>query len=337
MPVLRVVSMYSTDILPDLVQSFVTEDRDAEALLSEILRHVGSVSRRYPASYFALGQKTGESVDDLGHRVFTSCASIEKGRFPFSGRPPFVSYVEEDFDGRTIRYHSFYAKLSITREILRDDYAFNIRRNPTLRWRAELYTRIGDVLKATCESVPQGRGVPPKWQIAGSGLRALQPLEVVEARMKQSSDRSVEGLVRLALELTGGLSQSRLTHLLETVLDPPAVDEPDVGHESDDPVDRMGIRQAVSDAWEALEAEDRSLVIALSRGASYEELTAADPRLGHKVAVSRAVSRVGRLFLQKVVDQMGGEAAPNATPRSLMEPVIAVLAELYPNEFERGE
>ena len=152
------------DTMPSLVRAFEEDETQAVPLLSEFMRHVARVARPYPDAYFALGQKSDDAVDDLGNRAFSSCARVEKGRFPFSGRTPFRAYVEEQFDGRTIRYHSFYAKLSITREILRDDYAFNLRRDPVLRWRAGLYADIGAVLKADCESVPQGTGVPPKWQ-----------------------------------------------------------------------------------------------------------------------------------------------------------------------------
>ena len=154
------VRMDSFDTMPALVRSFVEDGSNASELLREFMRHVARVARPYPDAYFVLGARNEEAIDDLGNRAFTSCASIEKGRFPFSGRTPFGSFVEEQFDGRTIRYHSFYAKLSITREMLRDDYAHNLRRNPVLRWRAELYADIGAIVKAHCEPVPQGRGVP---------------------------------------------------------------------------------------------------------------------------------------------------------------------------------
>ena len=55
------------------------------------------------------------------------------------------------------------------------------------------------------------------------------------------------------------------------------------------------------------------------------------------MAVSRAVSRVGQIFLQRVVDQLGVAANPEMTPRALMEPIIGVLIELYPTAFEGAE
>ena len=58
----------------------------------------------------------------------------------------------------------------------------------------------------------------------------------------------------------------------------------------------MGVREAVKDPREALEDPDRWLVIALARGDAYDDLIAAHPQLNNKVAVSRAVSRVGTLL-----------------------------------------
>jgi hypothetical protein len=325
--------MRMEDTMPALVRSFVKGGHEAAQLLSEFMRHVARVARPYPDAYFVLSQKNNEAVDDLGNRAFSICASIEKGRFPFSGRPPFTAYVEEQFDGRTIRYHSFYAKLAITRELLRDDYAFNLRRNPVLRWRAELYADIGTILKESCESVPQGRGVPPKWQRAGSGLRMLQPPEVVQERLRQLDSPSLETLVHEAIAQAGPQTQSRLTNMLEAVLGTPSVDEPEAGVVEDHTADRLGLREAVAQAWGNLEPADQGLVIALSKGASYEELISGHPSLNNKVSVSRAVSRVGQYFLSAIVEAMGVDAAPDATPRTLMEPIMAMLSELFPRDF----
>ena len=217
--------MKPTDTLPALVASFMEDGSYAGELLAEFMRHVATVARPYPAAYFALSDKSERAGDDLGNRAFTICARVEKGRCPFEGRVPFDCFVAEVMDGRTIRYHSFYAKLSITREVLRDDYARNICRDPVLRWQADLYSSIGQVLKSQCTAVPQGRGVPPKWTIETMGLRVMQPQGVVEARLRASEDHSVEALVLMALKMTGGMSQSQLTNLLASVLPAPATEE----------------------------------------------------------------------------------------------------------------
>ena len=325
--------MTSLDTMPGLVRDFERDPSNGADLLRAFMQHVAKVARPYPAAYFALGQKTADAVDDLGNRSFTSCAAIEKGRFPFSGRRPFAAFVEEQFDGRTIRYHAFYAKLSITREILRDDYAFNLRRDPVLRWRAELYADIGDILKRECTPVSQGRGVPPKWARTGSGIQMIRPLEVAVARIRERSTDDLSERVLAVLEMAGPQTQSRLTRVMEEVLGTPATDETAATAVVGDADERLGIRSAVAAAWETLEPADRALIIALAQGASYEQLIEGHPGLNNKVAVSRAVNRVGSVFLAVVVEAVGVCATPDATPRTLLEPVMAVLAELYPRDF----
>ena len=191
--------MSVADPLPQLVHAFEVRDQSAAELLGEFQRHVAWVTRSYPDAYFVLGRKNDDAVSDLGNRVFTSCARVEKGRFPFQGRRPFRCYVEEGFDGRAIRYHSFYAKLSITREILRDDYARNLSRDPVLKWRATLYKDIGRVLKAVATPVSQGRGLPPRLELETSGPRMLRSLDAVEARLRRLEQPDTEQLVRAAL------------------------------------------------------------------------------------------------------------------------------------------
>ncbi|MEC9390291.1 MAG: hypothetical protein VX944_09465 [Myxococcota bacterium] len=325
--------MNSHDTMPGLVEAFERDPSEGGALLRAFMQHVAKVARPYPAAYFALGQKTADAVDDLGNRSFSSCAAIEKGRFPFSGRRPFAAFVEEQFDGRTIRYHAFYAKLSITREILRDDYAFNLRRDPVLRWRAELYADIGDILKRECTPVAQGRGVPPKWARRGAGIQMIRPLEFAVARVREQTTADLSERVLTVIELAGPQTQSRLTQVMEDVIGAPEADEPTAVSTAGDADERLGIRSAVAAAWQTLEPTDKALIIALAQGASYEQLIEGHPDLSNKVAVSRAVNRVGSVFLAVVLDAVGGKATPEATPRALLEPIMAVLAELYPRDF----
>ena len=325
--------MDAADTMPRLVQSFERDGSDAAALLREFMRHIARVARPYPDAYFVLGQKNEDAVDDLGNRAFSSCASIQKGRFPFSGRTPFASFVQEAFDGRTIRYHSFYAKLSITRELLRDDYAFNLRRNPVLRWRADLYANIGDVVKTHCTAIAQGRGLPPKWTQQVSPLQMIQPVEVAIAKVRDLETDVLHEQIVEALRVAGPQTQSRLTHIIESAIGCPIAEEAEVEIVHEDTADRLTVRQAVAEAWTMLEDTDRALLIALAKGSSYDELIGANPSLNNKVAISRAVSRVGSQFLAVVTEAVGGTASATATPRALIEPILTVLAELYPHDF----
>lgn len=329
--------MSTPDDLPDLVRRFLTtpDGPEAHRLLREVTRHVSRVSRSYPAAWFALGEKTPESVEDLGNRVFTVCAAVIKGRFPFQGRVPFSAFAEERMEGRAIRYHSFYAKLSITREIMRDDYARNIVRDPVLRWRADLYREVGDALAALAESGAataerRGRGVPPTWSLSGGGPRMVRSAEEVAVSLKRSLPTPVPALVSLALREGGPSTQSTLTRRIEDALGTPDKPEPRVDTGDADLQTRLAVREAVAAAWAELADEDRSLLVAVAHGESYDALVARDPRFKHKVAVTRAVKRCGTGFVQRVLGDLGLEGASTAPPQQLVEAIMGVLEEILP-------
>lgn len=329
--------MNPKDRLPALVAAFIDapDGPDARALLDEVVRHVRAVARTYPDAYFALARKDDESLDDLGNRVFTVCAAVPKGRFPFTGRPPFAAFAEEHMEGRAIRYHSFYAKLSITREIMRDDYARNIVRDPVLRWRADLYRSVGDALKALEEagvvtSERKGRGVPPTWQLARTGPRVVRPPEEVAVVLKRRLPAEVDALVRLALDTGGPITQSRLTTLIETVVGTPPAADPEIARVTPDLATKIALRDAVKGAWDELDDADRSLLAALARGEDYGTLVARDPRFKHKVAVTRAVKRIGKRFVARILDDLGMDPGQSAPPQRLVEAVMEVLEEILP-------
>jgi hypothetical protein len=312
---------------PTLVSDFVERRGSAHELLKEFTRQVGWVSRRYPGAWFTGGQRNDEAVDDLAHRAFTVCAKVIKGRFPFQKREPFVCFVEERFDGKAIRYHSFYAKLSITRELMRDDYAKNLSRDPVLKARANLYSDIGKVLKDIATKTPQGRGVPPVYRLEVSGLAVVVPLDVLEAELRDGTERDVLSLVRKALKRGGTLSQSQLTHLLEEVLGMPQTDIPQWQARPEGPVaEQMDVRDAVLAAWQELPQDDQGLLRALALGRSYDEIIESNPAFKHKVAVTRAVTRCSSGFVDRV---LAAVEAPNqkseARPRQLVEHILEVL------------
>lgn len=321
--------MAPVDRFPELVAGFVQDDKGPHAfdLLTEFARHVHAVSRPYPDAYFTLGRKTDEAVEDLGNRVFTVCAAVEKGRFPFMSRTPFRAYVEEEMEGRAMRYHSFYAKISITREVLRDDYARNITRDPVLRWRAHLYRQVGEVLKEIAESRAVDRGRPPRWSLPAAGPQLVRGPEHVVGALRRAMPAELPELVKLALKLGGPNTQSRLSTMIESVLPPPSVVEPQSSDslETDLPT-RMTIRASVLAAWEELDDADRVLLRAISTGASYDELIEQDERFRHKVAVTRAIKRCGSGFVQRVLQDLGlSDDVASAPPRSLVEAVLEVL------------
>lgn len=315
------------DLLPSLVADFVARRSDGRELLAEVRRHVHRVSSPYPDAYFALGRKTPDAVDDLGNRVFATCARTAKGRFPFMGRPPFTAYVDERFEGRVIRYHSFYAKLSIAREILRADYAHNLSSHPMLRWRADLYDRVGDVLKRIATPEGQATRGSTRWSRAATGPVMTLGEDALVAFLRRLRTTDVEALVTEALARGGPATRAGLTHLLEAVLGGPP-DEVEDEVDRADPLTAGRVRDAVAAAWADLGEDERTLFRELARGLGYDEIVAAHPQFKHKVAVNRALARITGRFREALVATVGGDAAESATPGQLAEAILDVLQDM---------
>ena len=303
--------------LRTLVDRCETDHLLAAELRRRFVRHTDRLTRRYPRAYFELGRKTSEAVEALADRSFVVCARVQKGRFPFQGRTPFSCYVEEDFEDSPIRYHSFYAKLSIARELLRDDYAANIRRDPVLRWKDQLHREIGRILEAKAVPMDAGPGGHRRWTMPG--LRPVLQQQEVVSRLAGVTD--TEQAVVRALELLGQpISHSRLSNLLAEVLPRPST------HEPDEPApDHADLRRAVLQAWSELGEPERQLVAALARGDSYDVLIEQVPEFSSRVAVSRAVKRVSEHFVDRIAQAMRVDPQVSETPKTLMEHVLLVL------------
>jgi hypothetical protein len=319
------------DRLPGLLQAWVAGNSDGKHLLDETRKQVGLAARPYPASYFPSQQKDEDAVEELALITFAHCDRVAKGRFPFLGRTPFVAFVEEQLEGPKCRYHAFYARLSVLRELLRAEYSKNIVRDPVLRARAETWAALGRLLPLIADP---DEDKPPRWALRGAPLRRLEPPFAVEEALKALSDATLEERVRAALLRGGPMRRVELIRLIEATApaEAPAEDEPLSADLAPLPVDRrMGVRAALLEGWAQLDADERALVSALALGASYDALVGTSPRLRHKVAVTRAVERVNSVLLAPLMSAEG--AAPGTTglaPGRLLEAALDVLAELLP-------
>ncbi len=307
----------------------------AQSLRDLFLRHVDRVTRRYPDAYFELGCRSDDAVEGLADRTLAVCAAVEKGRFPFSGRVPFRAYVEEGFDDPPIRYHSFYARLSIARELLRDDYAFNLRRDPVLRWRDELHRSIGGVLRDRAEAVDGDGGGHRRWRVATRGPAMVRHLDdVKQALARHARTLPLEELVVKALTLAGQpLSHSALSNLLGEVLGGPADEVPPEEAMPQSLPDALTLRRSVMAAWQDLSEDEQALVVAVARGDSYDDLIARVPGFRDRSAVSRAVRRCGEQFVGRIVRDLGEDPTGGAaTPKQVLELVAAVALPLLAAE-----
>lgn len=304
------------------IDDFLADGDHGDDLLVVFRRSTARLVARYPDCWFELGARSDEAVDGLAHRAFTACARVPKGRFPFQDRTPFRCYVDEQFDDRTVGYHTFWARLSITRELLRDDYARNIRRDPELRWRDQLHRELGRLLPERASLTPAG------WVSPATGPRRALPIEEVIRQIRGEPLPLAQRLDRALTLLGRPIPHSQLTNLIADTLQAPAA-------ELDEPVseptcaEAQDIRSAVLDAWESLDPDARSLLRALCRGDDYDAIIARSPALRDRSAVSRAMKRIAERFTARVAAALGAEVATvHATPRTLLEHVLDVLLPL---------
>ena len=125
--------MDAIDTMPVLVREFAEDGTSARrSSASYASRREGRAS----LSGCLLCAGTSDAVDDLGNRAFSVCASVPRGAFRSPSAPP-LQPMSRSSSTVGPSATTAYAKLAITREIMRDDYAFNLRRDPVLRWRAE--------------------------------------------------------------------------------------------------------------------------------------------------------------------------------------------------------
>lgn len=307
------------------VRTWVEHGRGGMELRTAFVRATDRATRRFPDAWFELGQRTDDAVEGLADRTFTVCDRVPKGRFPYLGRTPFRAAVDDGQDDTAFQRQTFYARLSVLREVLRDDYARNMRHDPELRWRDELFREIGKVLPtvARCDG--------DRWRIGG--LRQAHAPEAVRSILRKDPDAPLATQVETALTLLAQpMRQSALTHLLAEVRTPPQ-GEPAAAELSPSDPAAMAIRDAVLAAWIDLDANAQGLLAGLVRDEDYDTLIARYPGLGSRPQVSRAMKRISESFITRVAAAAGledpGEA--DTTPRTLLEHVLDVLLPLLPD------
>ncbi len=320
------------DELARLVRDFERDGSGGAVLLEHLRRLLAHMTRNYPPVWFPDGRKDAEGVVDLCHRCFVVCARVEKGRFPFKGRRPFACFVEEGHEGSQIAYHTVYAKLSVARELMRDDYAVNLRQNPEWRERAKVYANLGPVLE---ELARTGRIVHEAgsakslgvWALSGGGLRSMVSRERLALELRAARGEELGALVVRALTRGGPMGRSELANLIGE-----SMFEGDLGEAQLDAEDaelKLSLRRTVLRVWTELGESERGLLRVIGRGGSYEELVAPVGPFPHKVAVSRALAKVGGRFLESLGPELGceGVKAGAKGPLALVECILELVGD----------
>lgn len=321
------------DALPPMIAAFVHRNEAGAPLRREVHHHVNAVAYRYPDAWFVLGRKDAEAILDLADRVFTTCARVPKGRFPFLGRAPFPAYVAERLDGRAICYHSFYAHISITREHMRIDYAANVARDPVLRWQADLFKTVSRTLRAQAQAIGAGRALRWGPKEAG-GLRVLVQGQALIAALRALGSSDIAVLTLEAIRRGGPMSAVQVTRLLSEIVSPPAEEADPAAilpsQESLDLATRAAIRAVVLSAWHGLPDEEKALLLEIARGADYDEIAVRWPELADPVRLTRRITACNNLFIKPIEREFEKLAARTTTPRVLLERIYEVLLSCLP-------
>lgn len=310
-------------------------------LLARTCDEVTRVSRRYPAVYFELADRSPESVESLAHRVFTNLDVRAYGRFPFSDRVPFDTYLDEQFDDEQVRYHSFDSRLSITREALREQYAFNVRHHPDWADRERIHREVVAFLKESAQPWPGRSPRWPRYGLASWGggprsLRAGWDREDVVRILARRSGWPVGSRVELVLAKRGvPMYPGAISSLLQEAeltgpLAPPATADSSEGGAR---AARLLVRRTLATGWRSLEQTERLLLVKLLSGTPYREVVDSLPGYRDPSAVTRALARLCNQLLAPLTEGLGGLGG--LRPQQQAELLFAALAELPEVRRER--
>jgi len=306
------------------------------SLLDACSRGVRAVAHRYPGVYFELGCNTEEAMTSLVHHVFADLDARVIGRFPFSDRAPYDAFAADGTLDPQCRYHSFSARLSITREALRGQYAHNVSRHPAWLQREQLHREVVAALKEECVEFPGRHPRWPRYGLAswGDGLRPVRsdwnPDELVRL-LRRRSGWSVSARVQIVLSKHGApMVPGAISRLLQDAsVDPSAFETSDdlADHDDASPEDRRAVRRAALDAYADLAPVERSLLALLLAGRAYKDIPAELPELANPTAVTRALERICDGFLKRVLVEVGASPSDAATlrPKAAAELLLAVL------------
>lgn len=324
---------------PRIVAHRAGEDDATRGLLHDSLRAVDRVSRRYPDVYFELARKTPEAVASLGHLVFCRLDGRAFGRFPFSGRAPFDAFVAEAMPDRDVRYHSFDARLSIAREALREQYAFNVRHHPEWAAKEQLHKQVVQACREGCAQWPGRSPRYPRfgltsWRSGPREPRADWDRDDVVRIVTRRSAWPVRSQVDLVLARRGcAMYPAEISAILQdaSVASSTSDIDPDdlAGARLDRALDaRLSVRRVLSERWAQLEPDERTLLTMIVGGRPYREIVEAIERYRDPSACTRALARICDSFLSDLSERLGVATGVGLRPKQAAEVLLPALLEL---------
>ncbi len=313
----------------------------SRSLLGDVLRATDRVSRRYPGAYFELCRRNDHAVTSFGHKVFVRLDSRVFGRFPFTDRTPFDAYVAEQMHDGDVRWHSFEARLSIAREVLREQYAFNVRRHPEWAAKDALHQDVVAALKADFPTWPGRSARYPRYGLTSwpGGPRSVRPdwdRDDVVRIVTRRAGWPLATRIELVLAKRGApmypaavsaILQDADVAASDSSLDPDALG---ASREADALEGTLTVRRLVAERWATLSDDEQQLLSLLAAGRPYREVVEAVPSFRDPSAVTRALARICDRFVSDLVAALSpdGAGAEPLKPKQQAELLFGVLAEL---------
>lgn len=282
--------------------------------------HIDRATARLPGCFFELGERNTEAIHSLTNRVYVQCRETYN-RYPFSGRAPFAWACQEEEDAE-IRKWFFYARLSVTREIVRRDFDIQKGRDPKERLKSKLYAEAKRTLMAHARVVGAKHFLPQTYQV--SVVRSVDEVRalLVRSKITARTEQILECLRWFGRPVTPKDIMEVLLPMVEKAEVEVSIEAPAAGEYID-------VRQAVERVWNTLSPEDKCLILLIAHGHSAKDIIARDARLKTPLAVNRALERIGHIFLREIIEDP--DVKSEIPPTALIERIVAVLWEMYPD------
>ena len=294
-------------------------------LLEKFYAHVGRAARRYPAAYFPERDPGPEGRRAITHELFAVCDGRPLDRRPYAGRVPFRTYVEDDYNDGLIRAHIFYKKpICLLWSLLKQQYAKNVRVEPDLRWRADLFVEVRRVLRARAERVSHPLG--ERWALPGvAPLRSIPLHQAVDDLRRKELAQDISAVVLHLLGTCGPLSRKQVLDAVNELF--PAPRTTDLGEWQantltrpvvDDEL-RLDLRRALA----SLDDEERAFLHAVVMGLTYQQMVEQFPEwCTSKKRAFLIASRVDTKLLAPLGARLDDMAL---SPRQLLDIILPVL------------
>lgn len=330
----------SHEILRPLIWEYVKGNKDKVSLLilSRVKKIIFHISQKYPSYYFELGVKNDDSITSLANRTFTHLTTIKTGWFPFNGRIPFKCYVEENFNDDEIMKYSFYSKLSIMWQIMKEDYSYNSSHIPEVARSKRLFEEIGETLKAHFKSFQFGQKYTLKWglpfwdQNTIFHQTSIDNEEVIN-KLLELGELSLEEIIEKILKdfYKRPMSQSQLANIIFQIYNKKTttIQENIISIYNITP-ELLTIRRIVSKYYNLLTPSEKKILFMIKEGLPYKEIAI---KMGYKdfQSVGKEMEKIAEKFLTPLIKEFEPSSKKkniSISHKDLIENILEIIEDM---------